>query len=213
MRLRKKPDAINVIEAQAHYYPVTAKTFFDATTFVKKQPLHIEIGMGKGDFIIGMAKKYPHINFIGIERYDSVLAVAMTKLDGIQLDNLRLILFDANNIAELFDVNTVDHIYLNFSDPWPKKRHTKRRLTSPSFLKQYDRILISKGKITQKSDNQSLIEYSISSLANHGYNFLNVSLDLHTNKSLLEHNVMTEYERKFSEKGFRIYQVEVAKYD
>ena len=168
--------------------------------FNNDNPINIEIGMGKGDFIIGMAKKYPNTNFIGIEKYESVMVRAIEKLENIDLPNLKLIRMDAINIDKVFD-KEINTIYLNFSDPWPKKRHAKRRLTSDIFLKLYDKIFISTPHIIQKTDNILLFASSIESLVDYGYKFNKVSLDL-------EHedidNVITEYENKFMSMGTKI---------
>ena len=136
--------------------------------FNNDNEIHIEIGMGKGDFIIGMAKKYPNINFIGIEKYESVMVRAIEKLENIDLPNLKLIRMDAIEITEVFN-KEINTIYLNFSDPWPKKRHAKRRLTSEVFLSLYDKIFISTPHIIQKTDNIGLFSYSIEFLSNYCY--------------------------------------------
>lgn len=170
--------------------------------------LRIEIGMGKGDFIIGMALKYPDINFIGIERYESVMIRAIEKLKDMEIPNLRLIHMDALDIDQVF-FKEVDMIYLNFSDPWPKNKHEKRRLTSDIFLAKYDKIFKDKAHIIQKTDNIKLFAYSISNLSKNGYILENVSLDL-------EHedidNVLTEYEKKFMSKGVKINYLEAVKH-
>lgn len=213
MRLRRKKDAMELLKANPYVIIAQEKQLFNFECFSKKQPVQIEIGMGKGDYIIAMAQKYPHINFIGIERYDSVLAIAASKLEDLKIENLKLLLFDASDISTLFEKSIIDHVYLNFSDPWPKKRHAKRRLTYSSFLKQYDHILKPKGGITLKTDNIGLAEFSIASFANHGYYFKDVSLNLHQNELLNQNNIMTEYERKFSSMGYPIYRIEVYKYE
>ena len=178
--------------------------------FGNDNPINIEIGMGKGDFIIGMAKKYPNINFIGIEKYESVMVRAIEKLESESLPNLKLIRMDAINIDKVFK-KEIDTIYLNFSDPWPKKRHQKRRLTSDIFLKLYDRVFRSIPHIVQKTDNIDLFSYSISSLSNYGYVFNEVSLDL---KNSDIDNVVTEYENKFMKMGVRINYLDAyKKYD
>ncbi len=175
--------------------------------FEKKQPLHIEIGMGKGDFILGMARKYPEINFIGIEKYDSVLVRALDKLVE-PLPNLKFIRMDATMIDEVFD-HEVDVIYLNFSDPWPKKKHAHRRLSSPVFLKRYDELFQDTKRIVMKTDNRKLFEYSLISMNEYGYHFDEVSLDLYQDN--VEENVQTEYEKKFHGLGFPIYKISVYK--
>jgi len=176
--------------------------------FNNNNKIHIEIGMGKGDFIIGMAKKYPNINFIGIEMYDSVIVKAVKKLGEIDLPNLRLIRMDAKQIEDVFD-KEIDLIYLNFSDPWPKNRNAKRRLTHERFLNRYEKIFKDKKTIFMKTDYIDLFAFSIESLSDFGYKLKNVTLDLHN--SDFEDNVMTEYEKKFSEKGFRINRLEAYK--
>ena len=156
--------------------------------------------MGKGDFIINMAIHYPDVNFIGIEKYESVLVRAIEKLEDKNLNNLKLIRYDATTIDKVFD-KEIDTLYLNFSDPWPKYRHAKRRLTSPIFLKMYDKIFVDTKRIIQKTDNIGLFAYSLETLNNYGYTFNKVSLDLH-NEDIF--NIKTEYEKKFSDAGVKI---------
>jgi tRNA (guanine-N7-)-methyltransferase len=163
--------------------------------------------MGKGDFLIGMAEKYPNINFIGIELYESVLVRAVQKLDNLELNNIRLINIDAKLLDTVFD-HEIDTIYLNFSDPWPKKRHAKRRLTSNIFLSVYDNISKNNVHIIQKTDNINLFAYSISSLSTYGYTINRVSLDL-ANEDIP--NVYTEYEKKFMSNGERINYLDAVK--
>ena len=173
------------------------------TLFKNKKPIHIEIGMGKGDFILGMALKYPNINFIGIEKYDSIIARAIQKIEGLEEipKNLKLIRMDAKEIDEVFN-KEIEILYLNFSDPWPKKRHSERRLTSNTFLKKYNKIFKNDNHIIMKTDNLDLFEFSLETLSQNGYIFEKVSFDLH--KSDLIDNVMTEYEKKFTQKGIKI---------
>ena len=173
------------------------------TLFRNKKPIHIEIGMGKGDFILGMALKYPNINFIGIEKYDSIVARAIQKIEGLEEipKNLKLIRMDAKEIDEVFN-KEIEILYLNFSDPWPKKRHSERRLTSNTFLKKYNKIFKNDNHIIMKTDNLDLFEFSLETLSQNGYIFEKVSFDLH--KSDLIDNVMTEYEKKFTQKGIKI---------
>ena len=175
--------------------------------FNNDNPIHIEIGMGKGDFIIVMAKKYPDINFIGIEKYDSVLVRAIEKVEE-QLSNLRFIRMDATNIDEVFD-REIETIYLNFSDPWPKARHEKRRLTSKNFLKKYDNIFKTEKNIIMKTDNRKLFEFSIIEFTNYNYKIESISLDLYNDD--ISDNVATEYEKKFHSLGFPIYKIVVKK--
>lgn len=170
--------------------------------------LYIEIGMGKGKFIIENALKYPNINFIGIEKYDSVIVRAVEKLENLELPNLKLLRMDATNIDEVFDKN-VDLIYLNFSDPWPKARHERRRLSSHEFLKKYDKIFKNTNHIIMKTDNRKLFEYSIMSFTSYGYKINKISLDLY--KDDIEDNISTEYEDKFNSMGQPIYMIDVEK--
>ena len=165
----------------------------------------IEIGMGKGDFIKGMSMMYPNVNFIGIEKYDSVMVRAIEKLEDTDIQNLRLIKMDAEGIGNVF-VKEIDTIYLNFSDPWPKDRHEKRRLTSSNFLSKYDNLFKTTKHIIFKTDNRKLFEYSIKSLTDYGYRINNISLDLHNDNII---NVETEYEKRFSALGYPIYMVDV----
>lgn len=176
--------------------------------FENSNPIHIEIGMGKGNFIIENAKRYPDINFIGIEKYDSVMIRAVQKLEDISLPNLRFIRYDASKIEELFN-HEIETIYLNFSDPWPKARHARRRLTSTEFLVHYDMIFKDKMRIVQKTDNRKLFEYSLKSFTDYGYKIEDISLNLHEDNSL--DNIETEYEQKFISRGYIIYRVEVTK--
>ena len=176
--------------------------------FENNNPINIEIGMGKGDFIIGMAQLFPGINFIGIEMFDSVIVRAVQKLEKKQNPNLKLIRMDAKNIEDVFE-KEIDTIYLNFSDPWPKTRHEKRRLTSHTLLAKYDNLFSDTKKIFQKTDNISLFAFSIESLSTYGYTLKSVTLDLYNN--MIDNNVATEYEKKFSDKGVKICRLEAYK--
>ena len=176
------------------------------TLFNNQNPIHIEIGMGKGDFIIELAKRNPQINYLGIEKYESVLIQAVDKAKNLGLNNLYLLCFDASSLTDIFDENEIDKIYLNFSDPWPKSRHEKRRLTSATFLNTYKTICNKPVEIEFKTDNQGLFEYSLVSLNNNNFKFLELSFDLHAVK---EDIVMTEYEKKFHAMGHPIYYVKV----
>ena len=171
--------------------------------FKNKNPIHLEIGTGKGDFLIEMAKRNPDINFIGIEKYDSVLVRAIEKCDLLELSNIYFIREDAMEIEKIFD-SEIDKIYLNFSDPWPKERHTKRRLTSPVFLAKYEKIFKNNKCIQMKTDNRKLFEYSLMSLVEFGYKINEISLDLYEDN--LKDNVPTEYETKFVKIGKKIYR-------
>ena len=177
--------------------------------FKNDKPIYLEIGTGKCKFIYEMAKNNPNINFIGIERIDTVLAYGVKELKKLEiLGNLVLINYDAKDVDLLF-YKEIDKVFLNFSDPWPKKRHEKRRLTSFSFLKKYDIIFVSDREIMFKTDNRELFEYSVLSFSNYGYKIVDISLDLH--KRLDIFNIMTEYEEKFSSKGSKIYMLKVVK--
>lgn len=175
--------------------------------FGNNNPIHIEIGMGKGKFILEHAQSNPNINYIGIEMYDSVILRAVEKTNELELNNLYLIRMDARLIEEIFD-KEIDLIYLNFSDPWPKDRHAKRRLTSSRFLARYDKIFKGNPKIIQKTDNLPLFEFSLESLKEYGYNIDNVTYDLHKDKDDI---ITTEYEDKFTSKGVKINYLEASK--
>lgn len=209
MRLRNKPGAKERILNYPQYVIPNPEEYRGnwSEMFKNDNPLHIEVGTGKGQFIVGMAKANPHINYIGIELFDSVIVSALDKLIEEDLPNVKLLNVDARNLTQYFAKGDVERIYLNFSDPWPKKRHAKRRLTYKSFLKIYEDILIPGGEIHFKTDNQGLFEYSLMSFSEYGLLLKYVSLDLH--KSGFEGNIMTEYEEKFSQKGNRIYRSEV----
>lgn len=168
--------------------------------FENDNPLHIEIGMGKGNFILNKALENPNINFIGIEKYSSVASVAIKKMMEYNLPNLKVIISDIMNLEELLK-NKVDVIYLNFSDPWPKARHEKRRLTSINFLKLYDKFFKDKCVIIQKTDNDDLFSFSVEQIENYGYKIEEISYDLH--KTNIP-NIKTEYEEKFSNQGIKI---------
>lgn len=174
--------------------------------FPSKQPLFIEIGMGKGQFITTLAKNNPDINYIGIEKYSSVLVRAIEKQTELELPNLKFIRMDAENINDVFAENEVDGIYLNFSDPWPKDRHAKRRLTSRQFFARYEKLLKPEGKIQFKTDNSALFDFSLEEVEATNFKANEVSYDLH-NSEWNEGNVMTEYEERFSAKGNPIKRV------
>lgn len=203
MRLRRKPEALAFLESHPEYVINQPEQQYGKihTLFTKEQPLHIEIGMGKGAFMIGMAKAHPEINFVGIEKYDTVLYVALKKiLAEEKLPNLKLIRADAISLKEIFSEGEVDRIYLNFSDPWPKTRHYKRRLTYKDYLSIYQHILVEGGYLEQKTDNRILFESSILSMNAYPMHFESICLDLH-HSDQQEGNIMTEYEEKFSPNG------------
>ncbi|WP_088013563.1 tRNA (guanosine(46)-N7)-methyltransferase TrmB [Gottfriedia acidiceleris] len=210
MRLRHKPGAADQVKQNAHYVipnPSEQKGKWKEI-FQNDQPIHIEVGTGRGRFMVGMAKANPHINYIGIEKYTSVISDALDKLIEAEVPNLKLLNVDAQKLTDFFEDGEIDRVYLNFSDPWPKVRHEKRRLTYKTFLNMYQQILKNDGEIHFKTDNQDLFEFSIMSMANYGMTMHFLSLDLHN--SDFEGNIMTEYEEKFSSKGNRIYRVEAA---
>jgi len=181
--------------------------------FGNDRPIHIELGMGKGIFISEMSRRSPDINFIGIDRYDELLRRAADKARSLHEEgrdrwNLALALLDISHISEVFAAGEVERIYLNFSDPWPKKRHARRRLTAPGFLSQYAGFLDERGEVHLKTDSRLLFEYSLNSFADMGLRMRNISLDLHGD-GIREDLVMTEYETKFVEQGLPIHRCEV----
>lgn len=178
------------------------------TIFKNNNRIEIEIGMGKGDFIIEKALRNPHINYIGIEKFDNVIVRAVQKLEDKKIDNLRLIRLDALEINKIFD-KEIDLLYLNFSDPWPKNRHELRRLTSKVFLDKYNFIFKKAPVIIQKTDNRKLFEYSLMSYVDNGYKIKEISLDLYSDD--IKDNVSTEYEKRFVALGQVIYMVEVTR--
>ena len=209
MRLRNVKGAFDIIESSKYVikeYENYKGKF--CSIFGNNNPIHVEIGMGKGDFIINMAINNPEINFIGVEKFDSVLVRACQKLSDMEIPNLRFIRMDALGIDSVFD-KEISMVYLNFSDPWPKEKHKNRRLTSEIFLKKYDLIFKNGNYINMKTDNRKLFEYSICSFNNYGYKIDELSLDLY--KDDVSMNVQTEYEKKFVAKGNIIYRVSVHK--
>ena len=182
-----------------------------ASVFGEKRPLFLEVGMGKGRFLMDMARLHPERNYVGIEMYDSVLLRALQKREeleeaGEKFSNLVFIRVDARLLPEIFEKDEVDGIYLNFSDPWPPNRQRKRRLTWRAYLEVYDEILRQQGDLCFKTDNQRFFEWSLQEICQFGWLIQNISLDLHN--SDFEGNVMTEYEEKFSAEGYRIYRLE-----
>lgn len=175
--------------------------------FGNDNPVYIEVGMGKGKFITEMAQLHPEINFIGIEKYSSVLIRAIEKRKELEINNLMFIRMDAENIEDVFEKNEVAGIYLNFSDPWPKDRHAKRRLTSRQFLARYDKILAGDGVIEFKTDNRDLFDFSLEEAPEAGWEIIASTYDLHADEKMSEGNVMTEYEEKFSSKGNPIHKM------
>ncbi|MDE6944455.1 MAG: tRNA (guanosine(46)-N7)-methyltransferase TrmB [Lachnospiraceae bacterium] len=179
--------------------------------FGNSHPLRIEIGMGKGRFIMDLARLNPNINYLGIEKYSSVLLRGIQKMETDPLPNLYFIRMEAEEITDVFDREEVDRIYLNFSDPWPKDRHAKRRLPSREFLRRYDEILIKDGVIEFKTDNHDLFRFALEELDPAGWKLLQMTEDLHHDEEMLSGNVMTEYEEKFSAVGNPIYKYVVGR--
>lgn len=174
-------------------------------------PIRIEIGMGKGRFIMDLARQNPDVNYVGIEKYSSVLIRGIQKMETDPLSNLYFIRMEAEEITSVFAEGEVDRIYLNFSDPWPKDRHAKRRLPSREFLRRYDEILIPDGVIEFKTDNHDLFRFALEELEPAGWKILQMTEDLHNNAQMMEGNVMTEYEERFSSKGNPIYKYVIAR--
>lgn len=202
MRLRNVPGARDVMTANEYVFTEPqgmAGTWGEV--FGNGNPLHIEVGMGKGQFITSLAQMNPDINYVGIEKYSSVLLRAVEKQDALQLNNLRFIRMDAENICDVFAKDEVDRIYLNFSDPWPKDRHAKRRLTSRQFFARYDVILKKEGRVEFKTDNRTLFDFSVEEVREAGWKLGVCTYDLHNDAVLCEGNVCTEYEERFSSQG------------
>ena len=211
MRLRNIPGADDVIQK----HPIAIKNEKEQRgnwnqVFGNSNPIHIEIGMGKGQFLLTLAKMNPEINYIGIERYSSVLLRALEKFDTEEycgLNNIRFICMDAFELPEVFQLGEVAKIYLNFSDPWPKARHARRRLTSTQFLSQYDKVLAKEGVVEFKTDNRPLFEFSLEQVEEAGWKLLAHTFDLHHDDAMNQGNVMTEYEEKFSSMGNPIHKL------
>ncbi len=201
MRLRHISGAEQKIEESIHVIqePKMWKGRW-AELFGNEYPIHMEIGMGKGKFLMEMAKAAPRINYVGVERYSSVLLKAVQKQEELLLPNIRFLCIDALELPEMFADGEVGRIYLNFSDPWPKDRHAKRRLTSPRFMKVYDQILAADGSVEFKTDNMELFDYSLESIPASGWKIEMETRDLH-HSPYAAGNVMTEYEEKFSSRG------------
>ena len=208
MRLRNIPGADEAILNSEYCIkePESKKGNWQSV-FSSTQPLHIEIGMGKGRFIMDMAAAHPDINYLGIERYSSVLLRALQKMEETPMPNLRFICMDAADVTEVFAKDEVSRIYLNFSDPWPKARHAKRRLTSKQFFERYDKILAFDGVVEFKTDNRELFDFSLEQVELAGWVLLAKTYDLHNDPTLSRGNVMTEYEEKFSGQGHPIHKL------
>lgn len=207
MRLRRKPwidtailDYADFVTPLGGDWSQCAGAWTEA--FGRIAPLHVEIGVGKGDFLTELAARNPNVNYVGLEAQQGVLYFAARKAAARQLSNVRLLVFDAAHLTELFAPAEVDRIYLNFSDPWPKKRHAKRRLTSELFLERYRAVLKADGELHFKTDNMGLFDYSLETMAAEGWQLSRVTHDLHALGEA--DNIMTEYERKFSARGAKI---------
>lgn len=211
MRLRNIPGADDVIL----HHPMAIKQEKEykgkwTEVFQNQNPIHIEIGMGKGQFLLSLARQNPNINYVGIERYSSVLLRALEKLDSeefCELTNVRFVCMDAMELPEVFERSEVKKIYLNFSDPWPKKRHARRRLTSTNFFAQYDKVLAAEGTVEFKTDNRPLFEFSLEQVEEAGWMVEAYTFDLHHDEKMNAGNVMTEYEEKFSSMGNPIHKM------
>ncbi|MCY9660338.1 tRNA (guanosine(46)-N7)-methyltransferase TrmB [Paenibacillus chondroitinus] len=224
MRLRGRKGIREDIERQKELVVLNAKDYKGkwAELFGNNNPIHAELGMGKGRFISEMSKKYPDINFIGVDMYDELIRKASEKAkiaheihteeesesESVTIPNLKLMLFNIEHIEEAFAEGELERVYLNFSDPWPKKKHARRRLTHPGFVAKYQQILNANGEIHLKTDSQSLFEFSLNSFADMGLRMRNISLNLHAEGFHPDH-VMTEYETKFATKGMNIHRCEV----
>ncbi len=206
MRLRNIPGARQRLEESPFVYVETElkKGEWSNCVFKSTAPLHIEIGTGKGRFITQMAKKHPDINYLGLEKYSSVLVKALNKVEADPGENIKLVRMDATDLNMCFEEDEVNKIYLNFSDPWPKDRHAKRRLTSDRFLSQYEKIMKPGGCIEFKTDNTALFEFSLESVRDQGWKLLYHTFDLYGDMEMCADNVPTEYEIRFTANGNKI---------
>ena len=212
MRLRNIPGARDVI-AESEY---VVHDFKGAKgnwkqIFGNDNPVRIEVGMGKGRFIYTLASMNPDINYVGIEKFSSVLLRAIQKMDEEPLPNLRFIRMEAEEIADVFAKDEVDRIYLNFSDPWPKDRHAKRRLPSRQFLERYNSFLKTDGVIEFKTDNKDLFDFATEEVKEAGWRIDAITYDLHNDMTMNEGNVMTEYEERFSSMGNPIFKYVISR--
>jgi tRNA (guanine-N7-)-methyltransferase len=208
MRLRNIPGSRDVI--QTNHWCVQApeqQKGFWKDIFHNQNPIHIEIGMGKGQFLFSLAQQNPNINYIGIEKYSSVLLRALQKMEETPYNNLKFVRMDATTITDVFNHDEIDRIYLNFSDPWPKDRHAKRRLTSKEFFRRYHNILDTNGRVEFKTDNQDLFDFSLNEVTLAGWDIIEVTRNLHNDPSLFNGNVLTEYEERFSSLGNPIFKL------
>lgn len=213
MRLRRKPwidQAILEFDDFVYHSSQQIETIEKGmwqSVFGRKAPLFVELGTGKGQFISQMALRHPEVNFIGLEAQRDVLYYAALKVRELGLKNVRLLVFDINQVEDIFAPGEVDQFFINFCDPWPKARHAKRRLTHRNFLERYRKLLIPGGKLLFKTDNRPLFDFSLEQFAEAGLKTEHVTFDLHQSK--LKDNIMTEYEKKFSGLGEKINRCEV----
>lgn len=216
MRLRNIPGADEAVSSSEWVMqePKLSKGAW-SQVFGNDHPVHIEVGMGKGQFITELARRNPGINYIGIERYTSVLYRALQKREALEeeLPNLFYLCIDAKELPEIFAKGEVGRIYLNFSDPWPKERHARRRLTSREFLARYEEILAAEGLVEFKTDNRGLFDFSLEEVKECGWELLVCTYDLHHDKELMADNIMTEYEYKFSNLRNPIHKLVIKKPD
>ncbi|SMO60455.1 tRNA (guanosine(46)-N7)-methyltransferase TrmB [Melghirimyces algeriensis] len=205
MRIRRKPYAKKAVceHPRVVMEPVSYKGRWKKL-FQNENPIYLELGTGKGQFISNACISDPHVNWIGVERIEEVLLQALAKADKTECTNLRFLWMDVNHLDEVFDEGEVDKIHLHFSDPWPKKRHAKRRLTHHSFLERYKNVLKADGHILLKTDNELLFDFSVEELEQSGFRILEYTRDLY-NSPYIQGNIATEYEEKFVAKGFPIY--------
>ncbi len=208
MRVRRKPGSYEALQAIDAYFIETPESYKGrwSEAFGNDRPIHSEFGGGKGRFIVGMAKLHPEINYIMVDVVPEIALKAAQLMEAEGLTNVKLILMDLANLEEVFEAEELDRIYLNFSDPWPKRRHHRRRLTYRRFLERYARVLKSDGWVHFKTDNRRLFEFSLNELAECDWVMRSISLDLHHNLTI--ENVMTEYEEKFVNLGQPIYRLE-----
>ena len=212
MRLRNIKGAREAIEASPYVIldPENYKGRWQEI-FANDHPLRLEVGMGKGQFIMEQARRHPEVNFIGIEMYSSVLIRALQKMEEEELPNLKFLRIDARTLPECFAPGEVDRIYLNFSDPWPKDRHAKRRLTSRQFLARYDQVLKADGVIEFKTDNRPLFDFSLEEAKEANWHIVLCTFDLHHEEALMKDNIMTEYEARFSAQGNPIHKMVISR--
>ena len=208
MRLRNVPGAREAM-VESEYVVNESKEYKGRWNelFGDSNPIRIEVGMGKGRFIMQLAAENPDVNYVGIEKYSSVLIRAIERCEEIEVSNLRFIRMEAEYICDVFEKGEVDRIYLNFSDPWPKDRHAKRRLTSKQFFERYDVILKKDGIVEFKTDNDLLFQFSLEQVPEAGWELIEQTWDLHNDERLMQGNVMTEYESKFSQMGNPIHKL------